>query len=856
MASKEKRANNKKGRRISHDLMISLLSTVIIASLLTVSLIYWQLYRNINDDLTRTAETYLTHLENSLKEPIWTFNTETVSYIADSYMNTQLVARLKIVETTGSGVFYERQKPNEKELLEVQGIVKHGDDEIARIELGLARRVAQKETFRALQAAVALISVIVLVMVSVIMVFIRYLVKTPLQDLLDSIEQIAVGRYDYHFKTFRHLEFRSITQKFEKMARRIKTRETSLQESEVKYRELTDLLPQTVFEVDTRGRLTYANEFGFRAFGYTEADFKIGLNILDMLVPEQRERVGANIGRVMAGENVPTEEYTALRKDGTTFPAIIYANQIRRSGEALGLRGIVFDITERKQAEETLRASEEKYRILVENASDAISVAQDGVIKFLNQKTVAMSGYSKAEIAKIPFFDLIHPEDRDMVIDRHLKRLAGEKPPSTYSFRIINKTGRAFWVELNTVFINWEGRPATLNFIRDITQQRKLEAQFQYAQRMESLGTLAGGIAHDFNNLLMGIQGNASLILIDKESGNPNYEKLKNIEQYVQSGTDLTKQLLGFARGGKYETKPINLNDLIKNQNRLFGRTKKEINVHGRYAQDLWFVEADQGQIQQVLMNLYVNAWQAMPGGGDLYTHTENADLDENYVKPFKIEPGRYVKISVTDTGMGMDDRTKKRVFEPFFTTKGMGRGTGLGLASVYGIVKNHGGFINIYSEKGEGTTFNIYLPASEKEVIEGKKPSEEVVKGEGTILLVDDEEMITDVGRQLLEELGYKVMVAKSGREAVTLYEKNKADIDIVILDMIMSDMSGGKTYDRLKEINPDIKALLSSGYSINGRAQQILDHGCNGFIQKPFNMKALSLKISEILDMGQTDK
>ena len=339
-------------------------------------------------------------------------------------------------------------------------------------------------------------------------------------------------------------------------------------------------------------------------------------------------------------------------------------------------------------------------------------------------------------------------------------------------------------------------------------------------------------------------------MLIEKESGDPDYEKLKNIEQYVQNGADLTKHLLGFARGGKYETKPTDLNDLIKKQNRMFGRTKKEMKVHGQYAQDLWSVEVDHGQIQQVLMNLYINSWQAMPGGGDLYIHTENVNLDENYVKPFEIIPGRYVKISVTDTGVGMDEVTQQRIFDPFFTTKEMGRGTGLGLASVYGIIKNHGGFINVYSEKGEGTTFNIYLPASLAEVIEEKKPSEKVVKGEATILLVDDEEMIIDVGEKLLQHLGYRVITAKSGKEALDVFEKNMADIDMVILDMIMPGMGGGETCDRLKEINPETKVLLSSGYTINGKAQEILDRGCNGFIQKPFNMKELSLKISEILD------
>jgi CheY-like chemotaxis protein len=282
----------------------------------------------------------------------------------------------------------------------------------------------------------------------------------------------------------------------------------------------------------------------------------------------------------------------------------------------------------------------------------------------------------------------------------------------------------------------------------------------------------------------------------------------------------------------------------------MFGRTKKEITIHAKYQEDLWAVKADPGQMEQVLLNLYVNAWQAMPGGGDLFLETENVTLDESYVKPFSIEPGRYVKLSITDTGVGMDKATQERIFDPFFTTKEMGRGTGLGLASAYGIMKNHGGFIKVSSKKGDGSTFNIYLPASESDVSgETSEASEDVRHGHETLLLVDDEEMLTEVGKEMLNALGYTVLIAEGGRKAVEIFRKKRDEIDLVILDMIMLGMGGGDTYDRLKEINPDIKVLLSSGYSINGQAKEILDRGCDGFIQKPFNLEQLSQKLREVL-------
>jgi CheY-like chemotaxis protein len=282
----------------------------------------------------------------------------------------------------------------------------------------------------------------------------------------------------------------------------------------------------------------------------------------------------------------------------------------------------------------------------------------------------------------------------------------------------------------------------------------------------------------------------------------------------------------------------------------MFGRTKKEIRIHTDHLQDTWTVDVDRGQIEQVLLNLFVNAWQAMPGGGDLHLLSENVALDETYQMPYRVEPGRYVKLSVVDSGVGMDEATQKRIFEPFFTTKEMGRGTGLGLASAYGIIKNHGGHINVYSEKGRGTTFNIYLPASDKAVVQEAPKPRELRRGNETILLVDDEDITIEVGAEILVELGYQVITARNGQEALAVYGDKADAIDLVILDMIMPDMGGGRTYDELKKIDPEIKVLLSSGYSISGEASEILARGCNDFIQKPFNMKQLSEKMRSILD------
>jgi len=628
--------------------------------------------------------------------------------------------------------------------------------------------------------------------------------------------------------------------------------EEALKISEQKYRELSDLLPQIIFETDKDGNITFANRIAFDLFGYTRDDFKEGVKALQMLIPEDRDRAKENIERNFRGEELGGNEYTALRKDGGTYPVLIYSSPIISEGEPVGLRGIMADLSETKKAEESLRESEKKYRTVLEANPDPVVVYDmEGEVVYLNPAFTRVFGWTLEErLGKK--MDLFVPEkawpETKMMIE---KVLAGEKLTNIETSRYTKK-GEIIPVSISgATYRDRDGKllGSVIN-LRDISEKKKLEGQLQQAQKMEAMGTLAGGIAHDFNNLLMGIQGRTSLMLMDSDTSPSHFEHLKGIEDYVKSAADLTRQLLGFARGGKYEVKPTELNALIKNENRLFGRTRKEINVQEKFEKNLWTVEVDRRQIEQMLLNIYINAWQAMPGGGDLYIQTENIIIDEEYGKPYQVEPGNYVKISITDTGVGMNEATRQRVFDPFFTTKEMGRGTGLGLASAYGIIKNHHGFINVYSEKGEGTTFNIYLPASDKEAVKKKEIDEELFRGTETLLFVDDEEMIVDVGCGIIEKLGYKVLTAKSGKEAMEIYKKNSDRIDMVILDMIMPDMGGGETYDKLKEINPDIKVLLSSGYSINGQATEILERGCNGFIQKPFNITDLSKKIREILD------
>ena len=626
----------------------------------------------------------------------------------------------------------------------------------------------------------------------------------------------------------------------------------TLKESEERYRSILETMEEGYWETDLAGNFTFFNDAMCKIHG-SSRDEMMGMNYMQYSSPQDSERIYSIYNQIYR-TGIPAKfiDFEVIRKDGSVVMAESSASLIKNSsGKPVGFRGISRDRTEQRKAERALRESEEKHRLVVENANEGIFIIQGEAVKFPNSRTKELTGCSTEELASMSFLDLVHSEDKAVFRKAyHEKSEAEERCLHTQSFRIVNKKGEILWVELNHLPISWEERPATLNFLKDLTPQKKMEAQLLQAKKLEAIGTLAGGIAHDFNNLLMGIQGNTSLILLDMDSENSHYGNLRSIEKLVKNGSELTRQLLGAARRGKYEVTPTNLNELIRASADLFGRTKKEISIHVRFQEDLWTVEVDQGQIEQVLLNLYVNAWHAMPEGGELFIETQNLTLTEYDVRPYDIAPGRFVRISVTDTGIGMDEAVLKRVFDPFFTTRQMGRGTGLGLASAYGIVRNHNGVINVYSEKGEGSTFNVYLPATDKEIHVTQEKPDSILNGSETILFVDDEDAIVELGHRFLSRLGFHVKTAKSGQEALEVYRKEKAGIDLVILDMIMPKMSGGETYDRLKQMDPSINVLLSSGYSLNGQAQEILDRGCRGFIQKPYTLEKLSRKVREVLD------
>ncbi len=514
--------------------------------------------------------------------------------------------------------------------------------------------------------------------------------------------------------------------------------EEALRESQERYRGLVATLPQAVFEADANGSIQYVNDIAFEMFGYDSKDFFPGkYNILEMIAPEDHERVQANTRILFSTGKSPSAEYLALRKDGSKFPVQTYSTRIINDEAPIGIRGIIVDITERKRAEK---------------------------------------------------------------------------------------------------------------------EQEKLQAQLTQAQKMESMGRLAGGVAHDFNNMLSVIIGQAEIAMMQMGIEKHLYSQLKEIKEAAKRSADLVRQLLAFARKQTIAPKVLNLNDTVEGMLKIIQRLIGEnIQLLWQPGENLWKINMDPTQIDQILANLCVNARDAIVGTGKVAIETGNVTLDEDCCGLLlEAVPGDYVLLAVQDEGCGMSEETLNQLFDPFFTTKGVGKGTGLGLPMVYGIVRQNKGFINVYSEPGKGTAFKIYIPRhlGEDEKEHAPDVDRSMTGGNETVLLVEDEQMLLQMGMEMLKKLGYKVLAAGSPSEAVKIAEEHKNDIHLLITDVIMPEMNGKQLADKLLSLYPNLKLLFMSGYT----ADVISYHGVLSpgvqFIQKPFSTKDIAAKVREVLE------
>jgi PAS domain S-box-containing protein len=632
-----------------------------------------------------------------------------------------------------------------------------------------------------------------------------------------------------------------------------------MEESEKLHRITLENISDNVLITDDQGKIVYVCPNTNIIFGLSQSEvYRLGTirNLLNGMV--------FDVSDLKSKNEITNIEWSIRDKSGHEHFLLINIKSVKiKSGTVLY---VMRDITDRQQA----KAELEKNRSILSEAEKLAGLGgwEWDIINdawTMSENWLRIHGCSNPHLATSELMTIAYPEDIPK-IEKAFAESAEHGSPYKIEHRIVRQdTGEIRYVQAyGEVRLNASGKAVKMfGAAQDITERKQAEqerenliAQLNQAQKMEALGTLAGGIAHDFNNLLMGVQGRTSLMMLDKDRSYSSLKHLQEIENCIQKAARLTKQLLGFARGGKYEIKPTDLNDLVENSVQLFGRTRKNITIFKKYEENLLSAAVDQNQIEQVLLNIYINSWQAMPEGGELYIETKNEILYENFVRAYGVAPGKYIKISIRDTGIGMDEKTMNRVFDPFFTTKEKERGTGFGLASAYGIIKNHDGIITVESAKDKGTTFHVYLPASDKPVIEEQIDEHIISAGSETVLVVDDEATIIDVSVQMLKEMGYKVLPAHNGKEAVEIFKQNTDKVAIVILDLIMPGMGGGEVYERLKEIDPTVKVLLSSGYSINGQVAEILNRGCDGFIQKPFKLNELSFKLREIISKENDKK
>ncbi|MBM4146127.1 MAG: PAS domain S-box protein [Nitrospira sp.] len=634
-----------------------------------------------------------------------------------------------------------------------------------------------------------------------------------------------------------------------------KRMETDLRESEQFVRAVIDLVPHFIFVKDEQSRFLLANNAVAEAYGTTTHDI-VGKSDSDFsATPEEAEHFHKDDMAVMLGGTpkiIPEETITDSEGNRRYLRTIKIPFRFGAEGIPCIL-GVAVDITEHKKAEEALHISEEKYRLVVDNASDAIFIAQDELLKFPNHQISLLTGYTHEELIRMPFKNFIHPEDRSMVLERYRRRLRGEDVPSVYSFRIINKTREIIWVEISAVLLTWEGRPATLNFLRDITVQKKLEEQLLQSQKMEAVGQLAGGVAHDFNNLLTAIIGYGHLIKDQASKDELISAYVSQVLNAAERAAVLTNDLLTFGRKKIVNLQAVDLNTIIKNVESLLLRViGEDIEFSADPTDTDLTILADSSQIDQILMNLATNAQDAMPKGGSLLIKTGRVEINGDYVRVHGYgKSGTYALLSVEDTGIGIDEKIRDKIFEPFFTTKEVGKGTGLGLAMVYGIVKQHNGYINVYSELGKGTTFKILFPLISSKASSLKVESLQKAKGGiETILIGEDDQQVRNLLKEVLSHAGYNIIEAIDGEDAVKVFHENGDKIDLLIFDAIMPKKNGKEAYEEIRKVEPDIKIIFVSGYSLDIMHKKgILEAGLH-FISKPVSPDELLIKVRDILD------
>jgi two-component system, cell cycle sensor histidine kinase and response regulator CckA len=634
-----------------------------------------------------------------------------------------------------------------------------------------------------------------------------------------------------------------------------KKAERALRKSEVLYRTLVEKSSEILFLGNADRKRTYVSPNITKILGYTVEEF-LAQSRADFIHPDSVSIGESARSWVLEhpGESV-TFEAMNRHKDGRWRWFECTARNLLEEPDINTMVLNLRDITERKEAEAALFESETKYRTIVENSLVGFYIIQNDLFRFVNKRFCDIFGYTYEEIVdKLSPIDSAYTEDRKIVKENIHKRLTGLADNIEYEFRALRKDYQIINLKVLGSFTLYNGQPAITGTVIDITREKTLESQLRQAQKMEAIGTLAGGVAHDFNNILTALTGYGTLLQLKLDKGNPLQHYVDQILSASMKGANLTRSLLAFSRKQPITLIPINLNNIIKGTEKLLKRLLTEdIILKTFLTSDNIMIMADPTQVDQILFNLVTNARDAMPKGGSLTIATKTIVLDKEFVAIHGFgQPGKYALLSISDTGTGMDAAVKEHIFDPFFTTKEVGKGTGLGLSTIYGIVKQHNGYVTVYSEPGIGTTIRIYIPLTGAITEANASSSESIRGGKETILVAEDDKEVRNLIKNILVEFGYTIIEAKDGEDATNKFDKHK-NIDLLILDSVMPKMNGKAVYDEISATNPHIKVIFTSGYT----RDIILDKGIEDkkfdFIPKPLSPKELLEKVREVLDRRQ---
>ncbi len=872
-------------RTMARDLTASLVLMVIMVSLMTICASYLYLLRQEERRLEQLAEEYLLYLTDSLELPLWTLDYDSVAKIADSYFANNLVANLKITEQHYKSprdftvqVLFSKSKSPGKDNVVAASEVRHEGRSIGHVEIGLTRRVYQENLKQLLQSSFLTLLLIILSLVLVTSIFLRLFMKKPLDVLMQGIQQISMGKYDYRFPPAKQKEIRLIVSNFMEMAGQIRRRETTLaalnRQLEVEIRErrkVEDAIRgneaqlRAIFEssvdgilvVDNYRNIINANKRVYQLLGLPDElrHHRSEADLIEFLADQVKnpDDFKTNTEALYATDLIRLDEI--FFRNGQVFER--FSCPLKQSGAIIGRVWNFRDVTDRKRSMRALRDSEERFRQLSDAALEAITIHDNGVILQVNQQFLKMFGYNRREVlGKRQFSDIVAPAFRDELPIKNIADMG------FLEVQALRKDGNRFPVVIRNRSMTYYEKNVVVSVIRDISDRKAAEKETRIlreklalSKKMEALGLLAGGVAHDLNNILSGIVSYPELLLMKPNLDEKTRKALRTIQESGERAAAVVNDLTTISRGVASNREALNINNVVREY--LISPELQKLKTHHPDVRiktaldpELFNIVGSRLHIRKSLMNLVINAAEAVEKQGKIVISTSNCYLDKPLAGYSDVQMGEYALLSVADNGPGITTEEIGRIFEPFYTRKVMGRsGTGLGLTVVWNTLQDHGGYINVINHQ-QGTRFDLYFPITRESVGDSaSRLPPQAFQGRGeTILVVDDEQNQREIASQMLTALGYKAVAVANGDEALDYVAKQP--VDLILLDMIMpASMSGLETYQRIVQQYPGQRAVIASGFSVTEDVAAAQKAGAGEFVKKPYSIEKLGSAVRKEL-------